>query len=57
MSLLALCSCYQDGATALMTAAYTGHDACLRMLLDAGADVNAINNVRHLWGVLLTLSP
>ncbi len=36
----------QDGWTALISAAYKGHADCLRLLLDAGADMNAKNRVR-----------
>jgi ankyrin repeat protein len=46
----------QDGYTALILSAGKNHTICVRMLLDAGADMNAKNNVRRfgrlgqLWG-------
>ncbi len=36
----------QDGYTALIHAASNGHAACVRLLLDAGADKEAKDNVR-----------
>ncbi len=36
----------QNGYTALICAAMNGHVDCARLLLDAGADKNAKNNVR-----------
>jgi ankyrin repeat protein len=36
----------QDGNTALIRAARNEHTGCMRLLLDAGADVNAKRNVR-----------
>ncbi len=36
----------QYGRTALIYAAMEGHADCARLLLDAGADKNAANNVR-----------
>ena len=36
----------QDGLTALMRAAANGHAECMRLLLDAGTDKEAKNNVR-----------
>ncbi len=36
----------QDGCTALLRAAESGHADCVRLLLDAGADKNAKNRVR-----------
>ena len=33
----------QDGDTAVMWAALGGHSACLKNLIDAGADVNRLN--------------
>ncbi len=36
----------QGGGTALKTAAIYGHADCVRLLLDAGADKNAKDNVR-----------
>ena len=33
----------QDGDTAVMWAALGGHSACLKNLIDAGADVNRVN--------------
>ncbi len=38
----------QNGNTALIWAGYKGHKECARLLLDAGADKNAKNNVRAL---------
>ncbi len=39
-------TCAQDGRTALIEADKMGHADCVRLLLDAGADKNAANNVR-----------
>ena len=36
----------QHGMTALIWACYKGHADCARLLLDAGADKNAKNEVR-----------
>ena len=36
----------QDGSTALISVAAYGRVDCARLLLDAGADTNAMNNVR-----------
>jgi ankyrin repeat protein len=36
----------QNGRTALFYAAIKGHAECVRLLLDAGADTEAKNNVR-----------
>ena len=38
----------QDEMTALLWAAMEGHADCVRLLLDAGADKDAKNNVRNL---------
>ena len=35
----------QDGVTALMVAAWKGHDAIAKMLIDAGANVTLQNKV------------
>ncbi len=40
------CVCAQDGYTALICAGWHGHLDCARLLLDAGADKNAMANVR-----------
>ncbi len=37
----------QDGYTALIEAAWEGHAGCVRLLIDAGADKEAKNNVRR----------
>jgi ankyrin repeat protein len=37
----------QNGATALMYAAICGGAECVRLLIDAGANKNATNNVRR----------
>jgi hypothetical protein len=39
-------TCVQGGYTALVWAAIKGHVDCLRLLLDAGANANAKDNVR-----------
>jgi hypothetical protein len=39
-------ACAQDGRTALMRAANSGHKDCVRLLLDAGANKNAKDRVR-----------
>ena len=36
----------QDGMTALMYAAHEGHTECVRQLIDAGADKEAMTSVR-----------
>ena len=36
----------QDGCTALIEAAWSGHADCARLLLDAGADKEARDDVR-----------
>jgi hypothetical protein len=36
----------QDGSTALMRAVDDGHAECVRLLIDAGADKDAMNMVR-----------
>ncbi len=41
----------QDGYTALIWAAHNGRADCVRLLLDAGAEKNATNNVRATAGV------
>ena len=35
-----------DGSTALIWAARYGHAECMRILMDAGADMNVQNEVR-----------
>jgi ankyrin repeat protein len=42
----------QNGSTALMFAAEKGHVDCVRLLLDAGADKEAKNEVRASAGVV-----
>ena len=42
----------QGGWTALMRAAIEGHADCVRLLLDAGADMDAKHNVRASLGVV-----
>jgi hypothetical protein len=41
----------QYGSTPLILAAFAGHADCVRLFLDAGADKDATNNVRHRVGV------
>jgi ankyrin repeat protein len=36
---------YKNGVTALMLAADNGHDKCVQLLIDSGADVNIQSNV------------
>jgi ankyrin repeat protein len=50
----------QDGNTALIRAAAKGHANCVRLLIDAGADKDIRNTVRHRppllgwpWGAFL----
>jgi hypothetical protein len=47
---------FQEGNTAAILASSKGHEACLRMVMDAGADVNLQTNVwamhffcKHRW--------
>jgi hypothetical protein len=42
----------QSGNTALILAGYKGHADCARLLLDAGADKNAVDNVRARAGLV-----
>ena len=47
----------QDGWTALMSAAYSGHMKVVELLLEKGAKTGAINNVSHWflsWTVIVT---
>jgi hypothetical protein len=37
----------QDGATALIISAHAGNESVMTLLLDAEADVNHANSVRH----------
>jgi ankyrin repeat protein len=37
----------QDGWTALIVAAQNGHFDCIHLLVDAGADKEAMSNVRY----------
>ena len=41
---------FQDGSTALMLAAMYGHLACVKVLVEKGADLEAKNNVRDECG-------
>ncbi len=45
--------CLQDGVTALICAIENGHYACVRVLLDAGADKEASNEV--IWPMLVNM--
>jgi Ankyrin repeats (many copies) len=45
----------QDGLTALMMASGKGHASVVTLLLDAKADVNLANNVRHSVRYLFSL--
>ena len=36
--------------------ALKGHDACLKLLLEAGADITAKGNVREGWGAVLAVA-
>ena len=36
--------------------AMKGHDACLKLLLEAGADITAKSNVREGWGAVLAVA-
>ena len=33
-----------------------GHDACLKLLLEAGADIEAKDKVREGWGAVLAVA-
>ena len=46
----------QRGYTALHRSALNGDDACLKLLLEAGADITAKNEVREGWGVVLAVA-
>ena len=39
----------QDGNTPLMVASREGHDGCVQLLLDRGAQVNHQNKVSGFW--------
>ena len=43
----------QDGDTAVMWAALGGHSACLKNLIDAGADVNRVNKKGDFTALIL----
>ncbi len=45
--------CGQKGGTALICAAEYGHTECVRALLEAGADKDARNSVRHIRFVVI----
>ena len=47
----------QFGRTALIWAAECGHIECTRVLLDAGADKNIVDNVRVIGLSLLLRAP
>ena len=42
-----ICPCVKDGRTPLHLAAQTGKDKCVQVLIEAGADLKAKNNVRE----------
>ena len=42
--------------TALLLSARYGHDACLKVLLEAGADITAKTGVREGWGAVLAVA-
>jgi hypothetical protein len=44
----------QDGATALIISAHAGNESVLTLLLEAKADVNHVNSVRHSFLEYLT---
>ena len=46
-SFISTCKLYQDGNTALITAASGGHTSLVALLLDGKANTNIANNVRH----------
>ena len=43
-----VCHTQEDDNTALILAAAGGHTDCVRLLLKAGADIEAKNNVRYM---------
>ena len=43
---LYVCGLLQDGRTALLIASEKGHEACVNLLLDKGAQVDLLNKVR-----------
>ena len=42
--------------TALHHSAMNGHDACLKLLLEAGADITGKDEVREGWGAVLAVA-
>ena len=46
----------QYNNTALHFSAWEGHDACLKVLLEAGADITAKDDVREGWGAVLAVA-
>ena len=46
----------QSGYTALHRSALKGHDACLKLLLEAGADITAKDDAREGWGAVLAVA-
>ncbi len=47
----------QNGWTALVWAAHMGHADCVRLLLDAGANKDTMNNVRAIAGCFCLARP
>ena len=54
-SFISTCKLYQDGNTALITAASGGHTSLVALLLDGKANTNIANNVRHYGWIIASI--